>query len=196
MAINFDSLPQENPFGLVPIGIYKAHIVEAAMKQGKDTSKPMYLNLRYNLTDAEGKGAGTLYDIISESDSSVVQYKIARFIKACGIPLVGSMELSDIAKLVVNKTIVVDVGHDTKSNPAKAQVDLFTREAYYPEAEFEEIWALANPTAQEEQADFEPAPTGDVDAAFPKAPAEVIPFDAQDGGAPATPATPTGSAEY
>ena len=200
MAINFDALPQENPFALVPVGVYKALIVEASMKTGKDATKPPYLNLRYKLTDANGKDCGTLYDIISESDSSVVQYKIGRFIKACKIPCVGSMELSDLAKIVVNKTIVVDVGHDTKSNPVKAQVDLFTREAYYPEEQFEEINALVNPPA--EGADFEPdapaTPTGPVDNAFQQTTAEQIPFDAQDGGAPATPAAAptTGGSEY
>ena len=33
MTINFDSLPQENPFALPEPGVYKAKIVEAEMKQ-------------------------------------------------------------------------------------------------------------------------------------------------------------------
>lgn len=144
MAIQFDSLPKENPFALPKPDVYKAKIVEATMKKGKDDSKPPYLNLKYQLTNHEGKGCGTLYDIMAESDSSVVQYKLGRFLVACGIPLQGSMELSDIAKLVINKDIVVDVNHDTKGQQPRAQVDIFTREAYYPVGQFDEIYNLAH----------------------------------------------------
>ena len=77
-----------------------------------------------------------------ESDNEVVMFKMGRFIRACGIPLQGTMELKDIAKLIQNKTIVVDVTVDTKSERPRAQVDLFTREAYYTVDEFEEIYEL------------------------------------------------------
>lgn len=143
MAINFDELPQSNPF-VIPNDIYKAKIIEAAMKQGKDAAKPPYLNLKYGLFTADGKSAGSIYDIISESDSSVVKYKTGRFLRACGIPLVGSMELSDIAKLVLNKEIVVDIS--TKAGEGeRPQIDLFAREAYYTIEEFREAWLAAHP---------------------------------------------------
>ena len=151
MAINFDTLPKENPFALPAPDVYKAQIMEAAMKKGKDTTKAPYLNLKYHLTNHDGKECGNIYDIMSESDSSVVQYKIGRFLTACGIPLVGAMELSDIAKLVLNKEIVIDVNHDTKSDQPKAQIDLFTREAYYPVGQFDEIYNIAH--AGEERPD-------------------------------------------
>lgn len=144
MAINFDSLPKSNPFALPEPDVYKAKIVEASMKQGKDASKPPYLNLKYQLTNHAGKNCGALFDIMAESDSSVVQYKIGRFVQACGIPLQGSMELADIAKLVMNKEIVIDVNHDKKSDQPRAQVDIFTREGYYPIGQFEEIYKLAH----------------------------------------------------
>ena len=144
MAIQFDSLPKSNPFALPTPDVYKAKITEAVMKKGKDENKPPYLNLKLALVNAQGKACGSIYDIMAESDSSVVQYKLGRFLLACGIPLQGSMELSDIYKLVINKEIVVDVNHDTKSQQPRAQVDLFTREAYYPVGQFEEIYNLAH----------------------------------------------------
>lgn len=170
MAINFDSLPQENPFGLPKPGVYLAKIVEAQMKQGKDATKPMYLNLKYELINYDGTKAGTLYDIISESDSSVVMYKIGRFVRACGIPLQGSMELKDLAKIVNGKTIVVDVAIDDKGDRPRAQVDLFTREAYYMKDEFEEIYKLVNPDVMNEG--FMNIPDGAN---------EEVPFDATSG---------------
>lgn len=150
MAINFDQLPQENPMGDLPApNVYRGKIVEAEMRQSKnDLTKPPYLNLKINLFDKDYKTAGTIYDIVSESDKSVVQYKLSRLLRACGIPLVGSMELKDLAKLVVNKEIALDINHDTPSDPKykpKAQVDVFTREAYYLPAEFAEIYNLTNP---------------------------------------------------
>ena len=144
MAIQFDALPKENPFALPNPDIYKAKIVEASMKKGKDESKPPYLNLKYQLTNKDGKNCGSVYDIMAESDSSVVQYKLGRFLTACNIPLVGAMELADIAKLVLNKEIVVDICHDTRSQQPRAQVDVFTREAYYPIGQFAEIYAIAH----------------------------------------------------
>lgn len=144
MAIQFDKLPTSNPYGLPKPDIYKAKIVEAEMRSPKDPSKPQYLNLKYQLTDHNGYSKGSLYDIMSESESSVVQYKLGRFLTACGIPLVGSMELRDIAKLVNGKEIVVDVSIDESGNRPRAQVDIFSREAYYPVEQFEEIWTLVH----------------------------------------------------
>ena len=172
--INFDSLPKENPYALPAAGVYRAHIAEADIRQGKDLSKPPYLNLKYTLSDAEGHNKGTLYDIISESDSTVVQFKIARFVRACGIPLIGQMTLSDLCKVIKGKDIVVDVTIDKKSDPNRAQVDLFTRQAYYLPSEFDEINNLVNP------------PKGELNE-FTPGNDEEVPFNAADGGTPATP---------
>lgn len=175
MAINFDTLPQENPFALPEPGVYKAKIVEAEMKQGRDLSKPEYLNLKFSLTDKDGKNCGILYDIIAESDNSVVQYKTARFIRACGLPLTGSMELRDLAKIVKGKEIAVDVSHDTKGERPRAQVDLFSREAYYLASEFMDIYMLVHPEEAEKAAFQQANTSNNTDAE--------IPFDAVDGAA-------------
>lgn len=176
--INFDSLPTENPFALPAPGLYKAHILEAVMKQGSDTAKPPYLNVKYALSDAQGVSAGTLFDIISESDSSVVQFKVGRFIRACGLPLTGAMELKDIGKLVVGRDLALDVKitpapKDSKYND-KAEVDLFSRAAYYLPSEFAEEYQLLHPE--------ENAPKGEMNQ--PTDTGEEAPFNAPDGGAP------------
>lgn len=146
--INFEALPQENPFALPDPDIYMATIMEADMRNNKtDATKPPYLNIKYNLMKADGTSAGTLYDIISDSDNATVQYKTGRFIRACEIPLQGSMELKDLAKIVKGKRIVVDVAHDTKGDRPRAQIDLFSRGAYYLPAEFNEIYGAVHPDA-------------------------------------------------
>lgn len=143
--INFDTLPQDNPNALPADGLYKAKIMSAEMKQPKDMTRPMYLNLKYTLSDIKGNGKGSMYDMMSESDSSVIQYKLGRFLKACGIPLVGAMELKDIGKLVVGKEIVVDLKQSADDRGTmRSQVDPFTHEAYYPIGEFEEIYNVIN----------------------------------------------------
>lgn len=175
MAINFDTLPQENPNGLVKPGLYLAEIMEADMKQGQDLTKPKYLNLKYSITNHDGVNCGQLFDIIAESDSPAIMYKLSRFVQACGIPLQGSMELSDLAKLVKGKKIAVDVEHsrpkkgEEEGFKPRAQVSLFGGgEVYYKANEYEEVWARMNPEAAAAQPDFEP--TGDT-----------TPFNATDG---------------
>lgn len=189
MAINFDTLPQENPYALPNPGLHKAVIEEAEMRRPKnDATKPPYLNLRYSLTDMDGKARGSMFDIISESESQVVLYKIARFARACGIPLQGQIELSDLAKIVKGKTILVDVGIDD-SNPkyVKPQVDLFAHEAYYSINELEDIKPIFCAEAKEVQGneDFMQIPE-DTDNG--------VPFNTE--GDTEAPTTPTANAEY
>lgn len=183
MPIVFDSLPKENPFSLPTPGVYKAKIAEASMKKSKtDSTKPPYLNMKLELFDNTGKKAGVIFDMLSESDSSVVQYKIGRFLTACGIPLVGQMELSDIAKIVVNKEIAVDITIDHKANPERAVVDLFSRQAYYPMSEYAAEYAATH---------MEPPSENDF-AALAEVPADAPEEQPFDG----TAETPDGNVEY
>ena len=157
--INFDQLPQESPNALPNPDIYLAEVEEAKMMPSD--GKPDYLNLKLKLTTRDGKGAGVVYDIISESSNAVVQYKTARFIRAIGIPLTGAMELKDIAKLAQGKKIAVDVNHSKESTykgktyPPKAQVDIFSREAYYTDAEFINVYSALHPETAEVAPEFE-----------------------------------------
>ena len=148
MAIQFDSLPTTNGYH-VEADVYLARIEEAEMRKGKDATKPPNLNLKYRLTRHNGKSAGVMFDGQYDSDKQIVKYKLARFLQACGIPLKGSMELSDIAPLVLNKEIVVDTKVDESGSQTRLQVDPFGREAYYPKEQFDEIWKLAHPDSDE-----------------------------------------------
>lgn len=148
MAINFDALPTKNEYH-VEADVYLARIEEAEMRKPKDPAKPEYLNLKYRLTRHDGKSAGIMFDGQYESDKQIVQYKLSRFLQACGIPLVGTMELRDIANLVLNKEIVVDTKVDESGSQPRLQVDPFGREAYYPKEQFTEIWKLAHPGESE-----------------------------------------------
>ena len=142
--IRFDALPTENPGGGVPKpGIYRATINKAEMKAPKDPSKKEYLSITLKLRNKDESAAGTVFDILTESEAPAILYKIGRFLRACGIPLQGAMELKDIAKLVLGKEVAVDIKNekDTNGND-RAVVDLFTREAYYMPGEFDHVYEL------------------------------------------------------
>ena len=152
MPINFDGLPQDNPFALPENGLYKGHIAAAEMKtpkpkiiDGVSTTGADYLNLKIELFDENNDKKGVIFDILSESESSVVQYKIGKFAHATGLPKSGSMELRDIAKLVNGKDIGVDVVIDKKSDQHRAVVDVFSGGVYYTIPEYKEQWIKSHP---------------------------------------------------
>lgn len=132
--INFNSLPTDKPNSLPESGTYYATIESAEMKQGKDPTKPPYLNVALSLKDKSGKSCGKIFDIFSESDKELVQYKLARFLIALNLDKLGSFELVDLVKVIKNKQLIVDVKQEeAKDNyPAKAVVDVFAGEIYYP----------------------------------------------------------------
>lgn len=135
--INFEALPTQNPFSIPEPGLYKAVIEEAEMRTPKtDATKPDYLNLKLSLYKADGTKAGVVYDIISESEKSAVMFKLGRLLKACDIPLIGSLELRDLAKIIKGKEIGVDITHDKTSERPRAQVALFGGGVYYTLAEY------------------------------------------------------------
>jgi hypothetical protein len=130
--INFKDLPNNNPNRLPEKGCYNALIKKAEMKAPKDTSKPDYLNIQLALFDDAGKSAGTIFDIISESDADLARFKLQRFIVAMNIPITGSFELKDLVKIIQNKTLRVDITKDEKEGQIpRAVVDVFSNEIYY-----------------------------------------------------------------
>jgi len=131
MGINFNELPNDAGFKIPDEGTYKAKIKSAEMKQGKDTSKPPYLNLCFELTTKDGDPAGKLYDIIAESDHQIVQFKLRRFVEALKLPITGEFELVDLTKVIIGKELILDVAHDKKASPVRAQVDVFKGACYY-----------------------------------------------------------------
>ena len=73
-----------------------------------------------------------MFDIIAESDSSYIMYKLARLIEALNLGITGNFELKDQAKIVVGKEMCVDISIDEKQDPPKSQVDIFSGKIFYP----------------------------------------------------------------
>jgi len=164
MAINFNSLPSNRPTNLPATGTYYAVIESAEMRQGADPTKPPYLSLCLALKDKDGKAVGKIYDILSESDKELVQYKLARFLMALDLAKLGTFELADLAKLIKNKQLIVDVKQEDAQNgyPAKAVVDVFKNMIYYPMSEAQTIFGTAVETVNTVQgAPWENSTTND-----------------------------------
>lgn len=132
--INFDSLPGGKPgFSVIPKGKYLATITKAEMRTPKSNPQAkMYLSLTYAIKDESGKGFGNIFDMISESESDYIRYKLKRFIEALKLPITQTFELKDLTKIVSNKSFWVDLMVDEKSDPPKTVVDIFSGEIFYP----------------------------------------------------------------
>lgn len=146
MAIHYDNLPTDKPISLPDPGTYYATIEKAEMKQPKDANKPDYLNMQLQLKDKNGKSAGKIFDILSESEHELVKYKISRFIKALKIDFSGSsFELKDLCKVIVGKQLIVDTTiEESEQYGDKAKVDIFSGEIYYPMDNAEFIFGGSN----------------------------------------------------
>ena len=172
--VNFDKIPDNNPFQIPDKGYYLFKCVNANMRQPKDKNKKSYLNVQMSLVDKNGKKAGTFFDNFFDSSSSAVLYKLGRFINAIGLNLTGDVDLKDIAKLVPGKEGVLEIDHQQDSrfpdDPTKvqAQVKLFGSECYWPSDQFK---SLVGESAA--------APDSDED----------VPFDLEDGPVPPEPET-------
>ena len=138
MSINFNSLPTEKPArgSVIPTGQYCATIVKAEMKQGKDETKPPYLNMEMDIVDpSSGSGMGKLWAILTESDSPLPRYQLSRLITALGLPITGDFELKDLTKMIVNKKLMVDITpEETKDGkePQRSIIDINAGQIFYP----------------------------------------------------------------
>jgi len=135
--MNFDQLPDTKPAGfVVPEGTYKGVISDAKMMQGKDTTKPMYLNYKIDLYNYKtNEKVGTIFDSQFESEKSLVLYKLKRFMLATDIKL-SKFELSDLAKLINGKELLVDVKTDVQEGKQdRSVVDATKNAIYYPLSE-------------------------------------------------------------
>ena len=143
MTINFDALPGEKPISLPDPGTYYFKIEKPHMKAPKDSTKPNYLNMQLALKTSDGRSAGKIFDIITESDHELMRYKLQRFIKALGIPITGQFELKDLPKIVEGKEGICDISHqESEQYPTKAQIDIFSGDIYYPLSMAKELFQL------------------------------------------------------
>lgn len=147
MALDFTKAPTTNPFALIPKGYFIFTVSNAEMRSGKDTTKPPYLNVTFSLTDAQGAKVGNLFDIFTESEQPAALYKLQRFLTAVGLDLSQSksIELRDIAKMILGRKGVLEVEHTTqKDRPEqgpRAQVKLFGSECFWPLDQFASLIA-------------------------------------------------------
>lgn len=138
MSINFNSLPTEKPSNgaLIPKGQYIATIEKAEMKQGKDETKPPYLNLQLGIMDeASETEMGKVFTILTESEHPLPRFQLSRLIKSLHLPIEGEFELKDLTKMVVGKKMRVDiVPEDTKDDekPTRSIVDINAGNIFYP----------------------------------------------------------------
>lgn len=118
-------------------GFYIAKIGKAEVKLSKAKNKYMSLRLQCNTLD-RSSSAGLVWDCITTSDSKWAQYKLARLLQACNVPLKGELELEDIAKIIAGREIIIDV-KQRDDDPSKFEVDPFTHECYYPLSELDTL---------------------------------------------------------
>lgn len=165
MAINFNALPDNANNNALITGKHLVTIKKAEMKTPKTpktAGKPDYLNLQYEVFDKDGKSLGNIFDIISESEHALVQYKLKRFIIGFGIPVQGTFELKDLCKVAVGKSAYAELTIQKSDNyPDKTVVDATKDEIFYPV----NAQAPAEETLEEAMADM-PFFTDDEDEEF------------------------------
>lgn len=135
--MNFDRLPNDKPAGfVVPEGTYKGVISDAQIRQPKDTAKPMYLNFKLDLFNYKtNEKVGTIFDGLYESEASLLLYKLKRFMIATDIKLT-EFNLSDLAKLINGKEVLVDVKTEhQEGRQDRSVVDVTKNQIYYPLSE-------------------------------------------------------------
>jgi hypothetical protein len=146
MAINFDKLPTERPesIGLPEPGFHKATISKATATVSKSGNE--YLAVQLKLDTGQ-----MVFDNVMNLDSPIHQYKLSRFVQACGMPLAGELTFTDLGKLALNKEVVVDIKITTDTYNGKerdkAEVNMFDNDIYYP------ISAYASLVGEEPQPD-------------------------------------------
>lgn len=138
MAINFNSLPTEKPAtgNIIPKGQYIGTIAKSEMKQGKDPSKPPYLNIELDINDiSSGTSMGKLWVILTESEAPLQRYQLSRFIKALELPITGEFDLKDLTKMINGKKLLIDVVPEDRNDgkeATKSVADVFSGDVFYP----------------------------------------------------------------
>lgn len=102
--VNFDALPKDKPNqNNVTDGRYKAKVFKTEMRTSKDSNNE-YLNVSFKLDDG-----GFVNENYFDSDKPFLQYKLGRLLKACKVTLSGEGTLKDVAKVIKDKEVIIDV---------------------------------------------------------------------------------------
>ena len=147
MAINFDKLPdssnsQGGNDAIVETfeeGIYRVKIEKAEMRPTKPkkvgdkmVQNPDHLSLRLGVFDGDKRITG-IFDVLTEGETHIPQYKLRRIIEALGLKIKGEFELSDLVKLLPNKEMLAALRVEPAGDyPAAIKVNAFDDEIYYP----------------------------------------------------------------
>jgi len=131
--MNFDNLADKKgsaDLSNFENGQYHVKIEAADMKP--KAGKPDYMNVRFGIISDNGARIGSVFDIIAESDHALPQYKARKFIEACQLDLHGEFSLKDLAKLVVNKEMLVYLKVQTDEYGSRIVVDVAPDDIYLP----------------------------------------------------------------
>ncbi len=103
MAIYFDKLPTDKPSQSVEPGSYTATVIKAEMVTSKSGNEN--LKVTFKLDDG-----GFVNEFYQDTDNSFLMYKLGRLLEATGVKLQGEGTLKDIAKVITNRKVQIDVG--------------------------------------------------------------------------------------
>lgn len=105
MALNFDALPTDKPnnSSSVEPGRHNAVVFKTEMRISK-TNNQEYLNVSFKCDEG-----GFVNENYFESDKPFLLYKLNRLLKACKVQLAGEGTLRDVAKVIANKRVTIDV---------------------------------------------------------------------------------------
>ena len=102
--MNFDALPKNKPNqNSVADGRYTAKVFKTEMRTGKD-SNAEYLNVSFKIDNG-----GFVNENYFDSDKPFLQYKLGRLLNACKVTLSGEGTLRDVAKVIKDKVVIIDV---------------------------------------------------------------------------------------
>lgn len=102
--MNFDALPKDKPNqNSVADGRYTAKVFKTEMRTGKDSNNE-YLNVSFKIDNG-----GFVNENYFDSDKPFLQYKLGRLLNACKVTLNGEGTLRDVAKVIKDKVVIIDV---------------------------------------------------------------------------------------
>jgi len=102
--MNFDALPKDKPNqNSVADGRYTAKVFKTEMRTSKDSNNE-YLNVSFKIDNG-----GFVNENYFDSDKPFLQYKLGRLLNACKVTLSGEGTLRDVAKVIKDKVVIIDV---------------------------------------------------------------------------------------
>ena len=187
--LNFDAVPMNNPMGYVNPGLYLGTIKKREVKEDQKTSKEI-LTVTFDLTDKDGKKAGTFTEFCRDLDKQIPMYKLNRLMMALGVQLSGEIELRLVANMIkIDEVVVLEIGDNTYNGVTRSQIQVANSQCFWPANMFQGLLAArSNPGAPQT-----PAPQAVIPQAAAEQPqataaiapnADEFPFDAADGVTP------------